>query len=107
MISSIGSSHAAPAHRGHASSLAAHQRTDLTSLLSQNDPNSVSSDDAKAIVSQIKELGIKPGMEFGETLKAAGFNPGELREAAGVKGALCRQGEIKGAARSIRRRSRP
>lgn len=78
------SGHAAHAHRGHASNLTAHQRADLTSLLSKYDPNSLSSDDGKAIVSQIKELGIKPGKELRETLKAAGFNPGKLREAAGV-----------------------
>lgn len=59
------------------------QLTALKELLEEYDAQSLTDDEAAALVSDIKELGIHPGKELGEVLTEAGFDPQELREQAG------------------------
>ncbi len=63
------------------------QAEKLTDFLSNYDTNDLSDDDAKDIVSQIKELGISPSSDLTSALGDAGINAKDLAEQAGIGGA--------------------
>lgn len=88
MIGEIGANLAASSasYRGNAARLTESQSAGLQKILSDYDPNNLSTSDAKDIVSQIKDLGIRPGAALAQSLNDAGFDPGELRQAAGPEG---------------------
>jgi len=84
-IASLASGHH-PHAQGGSASITESQTAKLQEILSNFDPESLSTEDAAEIVSQIRDLGIQPGRELAEELKSAGFDPRELREAASVEG---------------------
>lgn len=86
MIGEIGANLAASSYRGNTARLTESQSAGLQKILSDYDPNNLSTSDAKDIVSQIKDLGIRPGAALAQSLNDAGFDPGELRQAAGLEG---------------------
>lgn len=60
------------------------QQDGLTQLLAQYDAENLSDDDAKALVSGIQELGIKPGSGLTTALADAGIDARGLAEQAGL-----------------------
>lgn len=54
----------------------------VKAILADYDPDSLTEDDAIAILDAFKEKGIRPGPEMDEAIKAAGFNSETLRELA-------------------------
>ncbi|MEP1792976.1 hypothetical protein [Parasphingorhabdus sp.] len=61
------------------------QSQQLTEVLSNYDPDALSDDDAKNLVSEIKELGIQPSTGLANALSEVGTNAKDLGEKAGVK----------------------
>ncbi len=49
----------------------------LQDIISQYDPENLSSDDRESMMTEIKEAGITPGKEFGQIMNEAGFKPPE------------------------------
>ncbi len=70
--------------QGGSTRISEEQSAKLQDILSNYDPEALTAESAEKIVQQIKELGIRPGQELAQELEAAGFDPRELREAAGV-----------------------
>jgi len=62
------------------------QSQNLTEVLSEYDAENLSDSDATEIVTQIKELGIRPGAGLESALSDAGFDATALAEQAGVGG---------------------
>lgn len=62
------------------------QSNSLKELLAEYDAENLTTSDAKDIVTQIQELGIRPGASLAEGLKDAGFDPEGLRQQAGIEG---------------------
>ncbi|MEP2642784.1 hypothetical protein [Roseobacter sp.] len=62
------------------------QSTKLTKALTEYDTENLSDDDAKALVSTIKELGIAPSAGLAKALSEAGIDARELAEQAGISG---------------------
>lgn len=69
------------------SKLTEQQGQKLNEFLTNYDSANLSEDDAKEIVSQIKELGIKSGSSLATALEENGIDAKGLAELAGVKGA--------------------
>jgi hypothetical protein len=69
------------------SKLTEQQGQKLTELLTNYDADNLSENDAKEIVSQIKELGIKPGSGLASALETSGIDAKGLAELAGIQGA--------------------
>lgn len=59
----------------------------ISSILSQYDPNNLSSQDASAIANAFQESGIEPSKELAETMASFGFDAQEVGTLAGVIGA--------------------
>ncbi len=62
-----------------AESLTEDQKGQIQSILSQYDPEKVSTEDAKSIFQAFREAGIKPSAGMKETIEAAGFDAEDLR----------------------------
>ncbi|MEL7460658.1 MAG: hypothetical protein AAFX45_14880 [Pseudomonadota bacterium] len=60
------------------------QKTEVSALLADYDPDNLSSETASEIVSGIKELGISPGVGLATALNDAGFKPFEIANLAGI-----------------------
>lgn len=60
------------------------QSEKLSSLLETYDSDSLSDDDAKKLVSEIKELGIQPGSDLTNALSESGIDARGLADQAGV-----------------------
>ncbi len=60
------------------SHLSGPQSVKLGAILSNYDPSSLSKDDAKNLVSDIRELGIQSRSGLGNALKSAGFDASEI-----------------------------
>lgn len=60
-------------------SLTDDQKTKITEILSQYDPENISEEDAKAIFQAFKEAGITPAKGMKEAIEAAGFDAEDLR----------------------------
>lgn len=86
MVSSISGGPPPPPQGGFggASSVTSEQASAVADLLSDYDAEGLSEEDAQSIVSQIKELGIKPGAGLADTLAASGFDAQDLAETAGL-----------------------
>lgn len=69
------------------SKLTEQQGQKLNAFLTNYDSDNLSENDAKEIISQIKELGIKAGSGLATTLEENGIDAKGLAELAGVKGA--------------------
>ena len=65
--------------------ISAEQGAQLTELLSNYDAENLSPSDAEALVSDIRELGIRPGRELAAALNEEGFDARELADRAGVE----------------------
>jgi hypothetical protein len=61
-------------------SLTDDQKDQITEILSQYDPDNLTADDAKSIMEQFRDAGIKPAKGMKETIEAAGFNADKLLE---------------------------
>ncbi|SNR61416.1 hypothetical protein [Puniceibacterium sediminis] len=68
------------------SPLTQNQSTKLAETLSRYDADNLSDDDAKALVTSIRELGIKAGSGLADALGAAGIDAGDLAQKAGIGG---------------------
>ena len=55
------------------------QQNKIQTILSQYDPENVSTEDAKAIFQSFKDAGIKPARGMKEVIQAAGFDAEDLR----------------------------
>ena len=55
------------------------QKSTITDILSQYDPENVSEEDAKAIFQAFKDAGITPAKGMKEVIEAAGFDADDLR----------------------------
>jgi len=55
------------------------QKSTITDILSQYDPENVSEEDAKAIFQAFKDAGITPAKGMKEVIEAAGFDAEDLR----------------------------
>ena len=55
------------------------QQSKIQTILSQYDPENVSTEDAKAIFQAFSDAGIKPARGMKETIEAAGFDAEDLR----------------------------
>jgi hypothetical protein len=75
-----------PSANLQASKLTDQQGQKLTELLTNYDAENLSEKDAKEIVSQIKELGIKSGSGLASALETAGIDAKGLAEKAGIQG---------------------
>jgi hypothetical protein len=62
------------------------QKTQVQSILSKYDPAKITADDAKAIFKSFQDAGIKPAPGLSDTIKAAGFDPKQLRSLSGAGG---------------------
>jgi len=62
--------------------LSADQKSQVHSILSNYDPSKLTTDNARAIFKAFRQDGIKPGKDLFTTLKAAGFDPQQLRALA-------------------------
>jgi hypothetical protein len=58
------------------------QKQQVQSILSKYDPQNLSAQNAQDIFKQIMDSGIKPGKDLRDTIKAAGFDPHQLRSMA-------------------------
>lgn len=67
-------------------SLTEDQSTKLTDTLANYDADNLSDDDAKALVSAIKEMGITAGSGLTDALAGAGIDARELADQAGIGG---------------------
>jgi hypothetical protein len=65
-------------------SLSAEQVGTAESILEQYDPQSLTEEDAKSIVSAFKEAGLEPGSDLRQTVREAGFNGREILELSGI-----------------------
>ncbi|TNE63221.1 MAG: hypothetical protein EP335_10125 [Alphaproteobacteria bacterium] len=65
--------------------LTGEQKSQISSILSNYDPENLSEDDAEAIVSALKDAGIRPGKGFDEAFEAAGFDAKEVGKLAGLE----------------------
>jgi len=62
--------------------LSADQKQQVQSILAKYDPKSITVQHAQDIFKQIMNAGIKPGKDLRDTIKAAGFDPHQLRSLA-------------------------
>lgn len=60
------------------------QQQNLVEVLGNYDTNKLSDDDAKALVNEIKELGLQQNRGLAEALGSAGIDVGELAQQAGI-----------------------
>ena len=67
-----------PEMRGQA--LTDEQKQTVTDILSNYDAESITEEDAQSIFESFREAGIRPGEGMRETIEAAGFDAGQLRE---------------------------
>ncbi len=65
--------------RSKTQSLTEDQQSKIQTILSQYDPENVSTEDAKAIFQAFKDAGIKPARGMKEAIEAAGFDAEDLR----------------------------
>lgn len=87
MSMSIGSNMPPPPPPNQSSSqqvMTDEQKNSLSSILEEYDAGNLSEDDAKSIVEQFQEAGIKPGKEMASLMKEAGFDAHEVGTLAGV-----------------------
>jgi hypothetical protein len=68
-------------------SLSSYQKEFIATLLESYDSSSLSSDDALAIVSALKDEGIAPSEELASVMDEAGFDAREVGDLAGLGGA--------------------
>jgi hypothetical protein len=62
------------------------QKSQVQSILSQFDPESLTAEDAKSIFDQFREAGIQPNPEIRDLIADSGFDPEELRTLARPEG---------------------
>lgn len=62
------------------------QKSQVQSILSQYDPESLTAEDAKSIFDQFREAGIQPSPEMRDLITDSGFDPEELRSLARPEG---------------------
>lgn len=86
MINPTAGAGAPPPPPPQKTTLTEEQSTGLSDLLKEYDASDLSDDDAKAIVAQIKELGIAPGSGLSDALAAAGIDARDLADQAGIGG---------------------
>ena len=67
-------------------SLTDDQKKTLQDIISKYDPETITQDQMKSMMDEIKEAGIKPGKAFGEVMNAAGFKPPEKPQGAPPQG---------------------
>lgn len=85
MVSSISSQNVRTS--GSNTTLSSYQKEYIGALLENYDSSSLSSDDAVAIVSALKDEGIAPSQELASIMEDSGFNAREIGDLAGVGGA--------------------
>ncbi len=59
------------------SSLTEEQKTTLEEILSKYDASSMTDEEVKKMMDEIRAAGIRPSKEFGEIMNEAGFKPPE------------------------------
>jgi hypothetical protein len=69
-------------------SLTEEQQNKIQTILSQYDPENISTEDAKAIFQSFSEAGIKPARGMKEAIEAAGFDADDLRAKVIPEGGL-------------------
>jgi len=67
-------------------SLTDEQQSTLNEILSQYDPENLTDEDAKSMMDAIRDAGIRPSREVGQTLEAAGFDMEQLKPPAPPEG---------------------
>lgn len=68
--------------------LSAEKTAQLSDVLQKYDPSSMTSSDAKAMVSEISNLGIQPGKALESAMAAEGFDAKSVGDMAGVGGGM-------------------
>jgi len=72
-----------PRHRpGVSEALTSKQQAQVKAILSKYDASSLTADDARAIHEAFRQAGLHAGPAMEGTIKAAGFDPGQLRDLA-------------------------
>ena len=84
MVSSVSSQNVSTS--GSNTTLSTYQKEYIGALLENYDSTSLSSDDALAIVSALKDEGIAPSEELAATMEDAGFDAMEIGDLAGESG---------------------
>jgi hypothetical protein len=96
MVSGIGSvsSYQYQSQTSASSSLTDEQKETLAEILANYDADSITEEETKSMMDEIKEAGITPSKEFGEIMNSAGFKPPEKPEGPPPKEAVSSSQEL-------------